>query len=268
MTPELCLFALISIALAVLDYHYRYFNTIRHYGDVLTQPLYYITKLPVDATRVIYNYSRERHSLLNENEHLRKKNLEISNKVMRIRALEHENSVLRELLQSPRKKIKHKLMVAELIGINPQPLEQKIIINKGSSDGVYVNQTVLDANGVIGQVSSLTSHSAIVTLISNPGHALMGQIRRSGIRVLVSGTGNPEQLHLLHVPASADVRIADEISSSGLDKRLPAGYPVAIITDIKKEPGDLFAKIHAKPFANLRNSTQMLLVDPKPTNNK
>ena len=181
---------------------------------------------------------------------------------MQALSLEHENRILRNLLQSPRQKAQRKVRVAELIGINPAPLEQQIIIDKGQNHGVYLNQPVLDTSGIIGQVSMVTPFSATVTLISNPGHALLGRINRSGIRVLVTGTGNSERLELHHVPAGADVRKDDRIIASGLGGRFPQGYPVATVTHVEKEAGDIFATIYAKPAANLGYSHQMLLVWP------
>lgn len=246
----------------VLDHRYQQLNVIRHYGSIITQPLYYVANLPIEAVRFAQNYVNDRTALLSELERLRQQNLEIGSKLVKALSLEHENSVLRELLQSPSKEIQQELMIAELIGVNPLPLEQKIIINKGGSDGVYTNQAVIDANGIIGQVSSITPYNATVTLISNPGHTLMGQISRTGVRVLVAGTGDSNRLELRYVSASADIRKGDKIITSGLDGRLPAGYPVAIITGVHNESGDIFATLYAKPSSNLGHSYQMLLVNP------
>ncbi len=256
------MFSSLSAGLLILDYRYQYLEDTRRYLASFVQPLHYLIKLPNEGAHFLYNHIRSNNELIAENERLRQQNLRIGAKLMQTLTLEHENSVLRDLLQSPRKKIERRVLVAELIGVSPTMLEQKIIINKGERDRVYRDQPVLDANGIIGQVTSVTYLNATVTLISNPGHSLLGQINRSGVRVLVSGTGSSERLELNYVPVAANVRVGDEVFASGLGDRFPAGYPVATITDIKKEDGDIFSTVYAKPTANLGYSYQMLLVWP------
>ena len=109
----------------------------------------------------------------------------------------------------------------------------------------------------------MTPLTADVTLISNPGHALLGQIGRSQLRMLVFGTGDPRQLKLEYVPTTADVRKGDVIYTSGLDGRYPGDYPVGQVLGVTSEAGDDFAVIQAKPLADLVHSRELLLVWPE-----
>jgi len=71
-------------------------------------------------------------------------------------------------------------------------------------------------------------------------------------------------LTLRHVPTSGDIKIGDIVSTSGLGGRFPADYPVAEITDIERPPGEPFAFVKAKPYAQLDRSREVLLLWWKP----
>ena len=251
----------------LVDHQYQHLNIIRHYGNIATQPLYYLSQFPVNTGKFIYEYFRDRDRLLAEKKRLHQKNLELSSQLMQSLVIEKENKILRNILKSTRKEIRHSAIVAELIGIVPSPLEQKVIVNKGTSDGIYINQPALNSDGIIGQVSEVNSFNATVTLISSPGHSLLGEVSRSNMRVLVTGMGNSERLKLPYVPINTDIRVNDKIITSSLESRFPTGYPVAVVTEVTQEPGDMFATIYAAPVSRLGNNQQMLLINIKTQKN-
>jgi len=98
--------------------------------------------------------------------------------------------------------------------------------------------------------------------VSDPNHALLGVIARSGQRSLVVGTGNIQQLELLHLTNTADIEIGDLVITSGLDDRYPSDYPVAEITSIQQVSGDAFVKVEAKPLVDLNSIREVLLIWP------
>ena len=235
---------------------------LRHL-DLFSYLVHSAANLPPKAADLVRNYMSERSELLHEIERLRYNNLLLNSELQKLAVFENENRHLRQLLQSPTDTDNRKITVARLVGVNLTPFEQQIVINKGSNHNVYPGQPVLDVKGVIGQVASVTPLTADVTLISNPGHALLGQIGRSQLRILVSGTGNPRQLKLEYVPTTADVRKGDIIYTSGLDGRYPGDYPVGQVLGVSSGDGDDFAVIQAKPLADLIHSRELLLVWPE-----
>ncbi len=236
--------------------------TLRHL-DLFSYLVHSVANLPPKAADLARDYISGRSELLHEIERLRYNNLLLNSELQKLAVYENENRHLRRLLQSPAETDNRKITVAKLVGVNLAPFEQQIVINKGSNHNVYPGQPVLDVKGVIGQVSSVTPLTADVTLISNPGHALLGQIGRSQLRMLVSGTGNPRQLKLEYVPTTADIREGDVIYTSGLDGRYPGDYPVGQVLNVTSEAGDNFAVIQAKPLADLIHSRELLLVWPE-----
>lgn len=101
-------------------------------------------------------------------------------------------------------------------------------------------------------------------LIADRDHALPVRVARNGVRAILAGNGDLDRLSLQYVPESADVKVGDSLISSGLGHRFPAGYPVAVVSEIKKGGSGDFATIFAKPVAELDRSRHVLLLFNRP----
>lgn len=112
----------------------------------------------------------------------------------------------------------------------------------------------------MGQVLYTAAFTSRVLLISDSSHAVPVEVLRNGLRAILLGNGDIDQLELVHVPDTADIREGDVLVSSGLGGRFPKGYPVAEVSDITKDPGAPFVTIHATPMARLSRSKLVLVV--------
>ncbi len=180
-------------------------------------------------------------------------------KTEKMAALTAENNRLRDLLGSAAK-LQDNVLVAELVGVDPDPEEQEVVIDKGRIDNVFVGQPVLDAQGLMGQVIEVSTYSSRVLLISDERHSLPVQVLRSNVRLIAQGSGIGQKLVLQHVNATADIKVGDQLLSSGLGNRFPVGYPVGVVDQIIYEPGKPFAEVTAQPMAKLDRSRHVLLV--------
>ncbi len=197
--------------------------------------------------------------LLGENQQLQRDNLELQAKLQKLQSLEAENLRLRNLLDSSFK-VGERVLIAELSAVELDPYSQKVVINKGSRSGVFAGQPVLDAHAVMGQVVHTSSVNSTVLLITDASHALPVQVLRNGLRTVVVGTGEINNLSLPFLPRNADIRKGDLLMTSGLGGKFPPGYPVARITKVTLEAGQHFATIEAEPLAHLDRSREVLLV--------
>lgn len=200
-----------------------------------------------------------RQDLQKTNAALRAENLILQQKIQKMAALIAENTTLRELLNSS-ELLNDKVLIAELIGVSPDPLRHEIILNRGSSDGVFVGQPVLDAYGLFGHVVEVNPLSSRVMLIVDSKNAVPVMVYRNGLRLIAEGQGRVDALGLRHVVETSDIQTGDLLVSSGLGKRYPEGYPVARISEVIHQPGQHFLEIRAEPLARLRVSRQLLLV--------
>ncbi len=227
-------------------------------GMVLT-PLYWLGDLPVRAWNNTLQMFSSRTDLLAENEQLRAETLLMQRRLQKLATLTEQNVRLRELLNSSAL-IDDRVLVAELVGVDPNPYTHRVLINKGSSSGVTLGQPVLDARGVMGQVIEVMPYTSRVLLITDSNHSVPVQVNRNGLRAIASGTGNLESIELRYVTDTADIREGDLLVTSGMGQRFPVGYPVAVVTEIQRNTGQPFARVLALPAATLNRSRYLLLV--------
>lgn len=249
----------VALFLIFAGQRYDWFSKTESAVSVVATPFYWITDLPSRFLDWIGDASRGRETLVQENEQLRAESLLLKAKVQKLAALEAENVRLRELLNSSAL-LDDSVLVAELIGVSPDPRHHEIIINKGRDDGIYVGQPVLDAVGLMGQVIMVGPLHSRVLLITDATHALPVQINRNGVRSVAEGVGQYYELELQHVAATTDIKVGDLLVSSGLGGRFPAGYPVAVVSEVIIDPGQPFATVKATPSAALTRSRHVLLV--------
>ncbi len=112
----------------------------------------------------------------------------------------------------------------------------------------------------MGQVIWVGPTTATVLLITDAAHGLPVRVNRNGLRAVATGTGLVNQLDLSYVPHDADLEEGDLLVTSGLGGRFPAGYPVARVSEIKRESGQPFARVTATPNAHLDSGHEVLLV--------
>jgi rod shape-determining protein MreC len=206
------------------------------------------------------------HSHLREDYYkIRQEQLITKAKLLKFEALEKENIRLRALLANSFK-LGEQVLVAELLSVNLVPYEHIALVNKGSRFGVYVNQPVMDINGIVGQVIRSNPLTSEIILITDPSHAIPVQINRNGLRTIAVGSGQLNRLNLPFLPNNADIRPGDLLITSGLGGRFPHGYPVAIVDNFNPLPNKPFADVHATPKAQLDKIRELLVVwsDSKP----
>lgn len=249
----------VALFLIFAGQRYDWFSRTESALSVVAAPFYWITDLPSRFSGWVDDTWRSRETLMQENEQLRAESLLLKAKVQKLAALEAENVRLRELLNSSTL-LDDSVLVAELIGVSSDPRHHEIIINKGRDDGVYVGQPVIDAVGLMGQVIMVGPLHSRVLLITDATHALPVQINRNGVRSIAEGVGQYYELELQHVAATTDIKVGDLLVSSGLGQRFPAGYPVAVVSEVVIDPGQPFATVKAKPSAALTRSRHVLLV--------
>jgi rod shape-determining protein MreC len=198
-------------------------------------------------------------SLLNENQRLNNEWVQLRAQLLKFNAIESENVRLRELLKSS-VKIDDRVLIAEVLHVETNPLKRQILINKGRQHQVFEGQTVIDALGVVGQIIHASPYTATVMLITNPDHAIPVQVSRNGIRSIAVGSREDYRLELPYLATNADVQSGDLLITSGLGGRFPYGYPVAEVYRVEQSDATTFSSVYARPTARLDRHREVLLV--------
>lgn len=253
------LYAVLSILIMFLDQRGEYLEQIRYGLSIAAYPIELAVSSPSAAWRWIQESAATRDALRVENTRLINRNRELELRSMRYEALSRENDQLRGL-QEALPPVAERWLVAEIVDIQLNNLRQRILVNRGTRNGVFKGQALLDDKGLLGQTTHVGPWSAEVILITDPEHAVPVQIERTGLRTIAVGTGDTASLALPYLPANADVKTGDVLMTSGLGGVFPAGYPVGRVVEVHRDAVQPLAQVRAEPFANLNVDREVMLI--------
>jgi rod shape-determining protein MreC len=249
----------VVIALIVADLRYNKLQTARSALDTLAAPIFWVANLPSRVGEWTEIHAQSRTQLLESNDRLRRENLILQGRSQQMASLQGENVRLRKLLNSSAL-LRDDVLVAELIGVSPDPERLQLVLNKGEKDGVFVGQPLIDADGLMGQIVAVSGSTSRALLVTDVTHSVPVQVNRNGVRAIAEGSGELGSLEIRHVSSNTDIQVGDLLVTSGLGGRFPEGYPVAVVTVVERDPGETFARVLAEPSAALDRTRHVLLV--------
>ena len=253
---KLILFLVLSIFFLIVDSKLELSNKVRENTSYLITPIYKIAEIPVE----IKTHIESKNSLIKKNESLEKKVFIQSGIIQKIPSLKEENKRLKKLLNSSNTTMSSKILIAELIKVNLSPFSNKIVLDKGIENNIFVGQIVIDSMGVLGQVSEVNKDFSIATLITDPGHALLAVNARTEKRIVISGTGDNRFLKAKFISLNEDVIEGDILITSGLDNIFPEGYVIGKISKINKNLKEDFLEVNVTPSSSLSSNREVMLL--------
>jgi rod shape-determining protein MreC len=253
----------LACVLMVLDHRNGWLHRARYTASVAVEPIYRAAAWPGEAIHNLRTAFTGHRDLVNENQHLREALLLAQARLNRMNAIAAQNTSLKLLLDT-RRMLGMDVQLARLIDVDLGPARNRVLIDAGTREGVHVGQVVIDAHGVMGQIVEVLPHTSVALLITDANHSIPVVDERSGLRGVAHGSGAPDRLIVSDIPLSADVKVGDRISTSGLGGRFPAGFPVGTITRVGPDPSGMFAQASATPAAALARSGEVLLLRDQP----
>lgn len=252
-------FVSLAVLLMVLDARFRYAESLRHVVALFVYPLQRAALVPVELFNASAGFFTTQVSLKRENEQLKARQLLAANDLLTLEALRAENAQLRRLLEA-RERLPRQSTQAEILYQGRDPFSRKVVIDKGSQQGIQVGQAVIDDIGVVGQVTRVHPLLSEVTLITDTEQRTPVQVLRNGLRAVIYGGGERGTLDLSYMAANADVLADDVLVTSGIDGIYPAGLPVAKVSRIERDAAYSFAKITCIPTAGTDQNRQVLVL--------
>ncbi|WP_322740977.1 rod shape-determining protein MreC [Endozoicomonas gorgoniicola] len=259
LATRFVLLTLLSLGLLFVDHSFNYLSVVRNWMTAAATPVQFLADIPSRVWGVADEIVTSRSDLMEDNARLKAKTLILEQKVQKLASLTAQNIRLRELLNSS-ELVDEQVLVAEIVGVDPDPFRHIVTINKGSLNDVFEGQAIVDAHGVMGQVIEVTPLSSRVVLVTDNSSRIPVQVNRTGYRAVAAGTGLPDSMELMHIPDTADIREGDLLTSSGLGQRYPAGYPLGKVRKVTHNPGDAFASVEIQLLAEVNRSRFVLLV--------
>jgi rod shape-determining protein MreC len=158
---------------------------------------------------------------------------------------------------------------ARVITRSPTLWYSTVSINKGTGDGVRVDQPVINGDGLVGTVTSATGNAAIVTLITDHTSGVSAVVNESGVAgVIQPAVGNPNDLLLEFIRRGDRIETGQTVVTAGsrsqrYESLFPPGLPVGRVTKVDDTELDVYQRVHVKPVAQLRRlDVVQVLTDP------
>ncbi|HEX4585796.1 MAG TPA: rod shape-determining protein MreC [Burkholderiaceae bacterium] len=243
---RLAFFAFLAVLLIVIDARVNALDTIRVGVGVMLYPLQRALLWPRDALVQIGRYVTTVSTLTRDNERLRASAAQGAALLLQDEQLRLENARLRQL-QGLRERTAVKTQTAQLLYEPRDRFTHKLVIDRGSSDGVRAGNPVIDEQGVVGQVTRVFPMVSEVTVLTERDQSIPVEVSRNGLRCIAFGGAEAGTLELRFLAANADVASGDAVVTSGLDGLYPPGLPVGTIARVERDVKDQFARVVVNP---------------------
>lgn len=186
------------------------------------------------------NFFRNLRNLERENRELKERLDYLRIKVREFSEIEAENRRLRRLLDF-QKRSNLKLIPARVSGFSPRDEEAVMLIDKGSEDGIGKGQAVISPDGLVGKINRVQRKFSLVQLIIDSKSQVGVRLVRSRELGILKSTEEGLRIKLLSI--EADVRVGDEVVTSGLGGVYPKGLYVGKVSKMKEDPNSVEKKV-------------------------
>jgi rod shape-determining protein MreC len=253
---RLTFFALLSLALIILDARFRYTEGIRGALALVTQPLQVIATAPAAGLRRAADFFASQSQLSAENVELRTQLAEAKLAAQQLEVAATEGARLKQLMGAA-ERLPAKAAPAEILYSGRDPFARRVLVDKGARDGVRPGSPVVDESGVVGQVTRVHA-----LLAEDKDQAIPVQVARNGLRAVAFGGGTSGLLELRYLAANAEIVNGDRLVTSGIDGVYPPGLPVATVTRVERDATNIFARVLCQPAAGVDRGRIVLLLTP------
>jgi len=263
LPTRFALYVLACLLLLALDARYTALAWLRSGLNAAIHPTQRLLAVPWDWSQDVSAFFVTHGDLKRDNSLLREQRDRLRIVQQDRLTLLAENNRLRELLAlPPRPGVTPQ--AAEIVQTVPSPFSRKVIINQGQAQGVAAGWPVVDATGLVGQVTRVYPLTAEVTLLTDRDQGAPVQNLRNGLRLIVSGTGSDRMLEVHFLDMHADIKTGDLLYTSGIDGTYPAGIPVAQVVLTEPPRNTPFARAYCRPLGGVGRYRHVAVLKPLP----
>tara|TARA_B100001564_G_scaffold278567_1_gene240626 strand:- start:235 stop:945 length:711 start_codon:yes stop_codon:yes gene_type:complete len=226
-------------------------------NDFIVSPIQYVVKTPSSFFYSLLEETETIAQLESKIERLEKDNKMMKMNLQKIDILEDEVSRLRSIKRVMSKKFEN-IQIAKVIQGDVIPNKESIKINIGSNDKVIKGQTVMGANGLIGQIVEVSLYSSKVLLITDINSNVPAIITRTGKQVIIKGRSQDNLLEISFTD-DTDIKSGDLIVTSGQAGRFIASLNIGRIVKIEMNEGERFAEVVVEPSEYIENINEVIV---------
>lgn len=263
-TSKLVLLGLLSILLMAADHRLKISHPIRAGIAMVLAPLQWASLQPVRWARAVGGYFVDLDEARDAAQSFQARSIGQTQRLQQVEQLLQENAQLRELLEL-RAQFAGASKPVQVLYDTTDAYSARVVVDRGQLAGIVPGSAVIDAAGVFGQVTRVYPLISEVTLLTDRDQSIPVMNARTGMRHVANG--DPAtlggSLELKFVPASADMKQGDLLTTSGVDGVYPAGLHVGTIAQIDRRIDSTFARVHAKPMSVARGRHLLVLTPVK-----
>ncbi|WP_322404220.1 rod shape-determining protein MreC [Massilia luteola] len=256
---KVTVFALLSIALLVVDARLHALTAVRQVAATVLYPFQMAALMPRDALANMGTYFSSISALQKEVHDLKSQQVAMAQAMQQAQLQMAENAQLRRLMDA-REHLPVRSQMSEILYDARDPSTRRVVLDRGTRNGVKLGLPVIDNAGVVGQVTRVFPFTSEVTLLTDKEQAIPVQVLRNGLRSVAYGRGQSGLLDLRFVAPNADIQVGDVLVTSGLDGVYPAGLAVAKVIQVENVVQGAFGRVVCQPLAGIDRYRQLLIV--------
>lgn len=256
---KVTVFAFISILLLMVDSRIHALATVRQVAGAALYPFQMAALVPRDLLSGAGNYFASVTDLQREVRDLKTQQIASARALQQAELQRAENDQLRKLMGA-RDNVPVQTMLTEILYDARDSSTRKVIVDRGTRQGMAVGLPVIDNAGVVGQVTRVFLLTSEVTLLTDKEQAIPVQVLRNGVRSVAYGRGQSGQLDLRFVAPNADIQVGDVLVTSGMDGVYPAGLAVAKVVQVEGAATGAFGRVVCQPLAGINRHRQLLVL--------
>lgn len=263
-TSKLVLLGLLSILMMAADHRFHISYPIRAGIAMVLAPLQWVSLQPGRLLTAVSDYFVNVEEARDAAQSFQTRSIGQTQRLQQVEQLLQENAQLRELLEL-REQISGPSKPVQVLYGTSDAHSERVVVDRGQLAGIEPGSAVIDAAGVFGQVTRVYPLISEVTLLTDRDQNIPVMNVRTGTRHVAHGDPNTlgGSLELKFVPAGADIKQGDLLSTSGIDGVYPAGLHVGTVTQIDRRSDSSFARVHAMPMAVARGRHLLVLAPVK-----
>lgn len=261
---RLTLYSALALFLMVADARFHLTEPLRKAVSTALYPLQWLMLQPVEFADKGAGYFQSLQAAQQGMDDAQRTMAQMSVRAGEAEQLLRENAELRQLL-ALRERLTTEATAAQVIYDTADPYTRRVMVDRGQLAGVEPGSPVMDASGVLGQVTRVFPMLSEVTLLIDRDQAIPVLNLRTGARSVAYGdpvAGHGGGMELRFTPGNADVQEGDLLTTSGVDGLYPAGLPVARVLRVERRADSAFARIYCAPVAQMYGARHVMVLKP------
>jgi len=232
--------------------------------NTISKPFRYAASVVSEKTGSVSDYIFNSKEYYNENEQLRSEIAELRNELNEYNDTKAELEELRKFIGIKEKNENFQLSPpCRVLSYTANDPFCSFVIDKGSRDGISVNDPVVTADGLVGMISELSEKFAVVTTILSPELSVSITATGKDDRAILEGDieySGEGKTSIIYIEKDSKLSVGDTVITTGSGGLFPAEYLVGKITEKGSAPSGISSYAVVEPFVNIKKLTSVMVI--------